>query len=46
MDNLVHSLLFTNIHKTTYRFSKERKKCENVRRYYLPGLATLKTAED
>lgn len=32
MDNLVHSLPFTNTHKTTSKFSKGRKKCENVRR--------------
>lgn len=42
MDNLIHSLLFTNIHKNTDKFSKER----NVRKRegsYLLGLATFKT---
>ena len=32
MDTLVHSLPFTNTQKTTYKFSKGIKKCENVRR--------------
>lgn len=30
MDNLGHSSLFSNIHKNTDKFSKGRKKYENV----------------